>query len=264
MNWLAANRRRGPRPPEFKRACLTPGTNVDGCCLKKLDGTGRFEVVVLKKLAEKGLLGAGHGRAIRARRTKESILGPAESCLGEVQPSVTKAWFLCGDQERLPLSMRYEGKRRRPVILTGYFVQSTAPQRSQIMNDALLSDCWKEPRCRYRDSIDVATVKDAEVIAQPRPGVELALPLPPTGLHKEQPYLNGLTAHSTRAQALHYFTHLELSRRLPHPPQHSTSARNPSRYRNRKPSWPRPTTPSHQLQHCSSSERVNNRRSRQP
>ena len=160
---------------------------MDGCCLKKLDGTGRFEVVVLKKLAEKGLLGAGHGRAIRARRTKESILGPAESCLGEVQPSVTKAWFLCGDQERLPLSMRYEGKRRRPVILTGYFVQSTAPQRSQIMNDALLSDCWKEPRCRYRDSIDVATVKDAEVIAQPRPGVELALPLPPTACIKNNP-----------------------------------------------------------------------------
>lgn len=73
----------------------------------------------------------------------------------------------------------------------------------------------------------------AEVIAQPRPGVELALPLPQTGLHKEQPYLNGLTAHSTRAQALHYFTHLELSRRIPTPPQHSTSARNTSRYRNR-------------------------------
>ena len=125
---------------------------MDGCCLKKLDGIGRFGVAVLKKLAEKGLLGAGHGRAIRASRTKESILGLAESCLGEVRPSVTKVRFLCGDQERLPLSMRYEGKRRRPVISTGYFSQSTAPLRNQIMNDALSSDCWKNR------NIDIVTL----------------------------------------------------------------------------------------------------------
>src|SRR5690242_7195112 len=42
--------------------------------------------------------------------------------------------------------------------------------------------------------------------------VELTHP-PHFGLHKERPYLTGLTAHTTRTQRLHYFIRLDLSER---------------------------------------------------